>query len=90
MIADVLATFIILFVQVYNILIIARVLSSWVVPDLHSNKITAVIFDLTEPLLAPVRSLLPKSQFLDLAPLVTFFLLQGLLWYVPRLLLGMG
>lgn len=90
MIADVLATFIILFVQVYNVLIIARVLSSWVVPDLRANKITAVIFDLTEPVLAPVRAILPKSQFLDLAPLVTFFLLQGLLWLVPRLLLGMG
>lgn len=90
MINEVVVTFIILFVQVYNVLIIARVLSSWVVPDPQSNVFTKIVFDLTEPVLAPIRAILPKSQFIDLAPLVSFFLLQGLLYLAPRLLLGLG
>jgi len=44
------------------------------------------VVNLTEPVLAPVRRLLPKFSGLDLAPLVTFFLLQGLDYAVHWLL----
>lgn len=66
--------FIDLFVTVFNLLILIRVVMSWVQP--HPGKFGSLINDLTEPVLAPVRALLPKSPVLDLAPLVTFFLLQ--------------
>jgi YggT family protein len=40
----------------------------------------------TEPVLAPVRRVMPATPGLDLAPLVVFFLLQGL-QYVAFLVL---
>jgi len=43
---------------------------------------------LTEPILAPVRRLLPQGGMVDWAPLVTFFLLQGLRYLVDRLIGG--
>lgn len=69
--------FISLFVQVFSILILIRVLMSWV-PSLAENSFGRMIHDITEPVLAPVRKILPQGQMIDLSPLVAYFLLQGL------------
>lgn len=78
--------FIDLFVTVFNLLILIRVVMSWIQPQ--PGKFGQVIQDLTEPVLAPVRSLLPRSPIIDLAPLVTFFLLQLLQLLAHRLVGG--
>lgn len=82
----VIVNFVTLFVTVFNFLILIRVLMSWV-PNLAENRFGRLVFELTEPLLAPIRKLLPQSQMLDLSPLVAFFLLQGLQIVVERLLI---
>jgi uncharacterized protein YggT (Ycf19 family) len=71
----VVSTFIDLFVFVFNILLISRVLLSYVVQE--SNSLFQNLLNLTEPILVLVRKILPKSGGVDFAPLVTFFLLQG-------------
>jgi YggT family protein len=68
-------TFIDLFVFIFNILLISRVLMSYIVDPLNSLFINLV--SLTEPVLMPVRKVLPQTHGVDFAPLVTFFLLQG-------------
>lgn len=68
-------TFIDLFTLVFNGLIIARIILSYVMHP--GNRAYAILVDLTEPLLAPVRRVLPRTGALDLAPLATFFLLSG-------------
>lgn len=88
MIASVSITFLNLFVFVIDALILVRVLLSWVVPDLPAHRATALVYNLTEPVLAPIRRLLPKSWVVDLSPLVTFFALQLLLALLNRLTLG--
>ncbi len=50
-------------------MILIRVLMSWINPGLH-NPVMAVIFQLTEPLMAPVRRILPPMGGLDLSPII--------------------
>lgn len=80
----VLVAFVNLFVSVFNVLLIVRVVMSYFVSP--HNRFFGVMVGLTEPVLAPVRRLLPQSGMVDWAPLVTFFLLQGLRYLIDRLL----
>lgn len=76
MITLILLTFIDLFVFIFNVLLITRIIMSYFASP--ASRIYAHLINLTEPILLPVRRLLPNMAGLDLAPLVTFFLLQGL------------
>jgi YggT family protein len=51
------------------VLILVRVVFSWVAPGAR-NTITTIAYNLTEPILAPVRRLIPPTAGLDLSPLV--------------------
>ncbi len=53
----------------YVIVLLARVLLSWVQVD-PRNPIVNLINQLTEPLLAPIRRLLPQGGGLDFSPMV--------------------
>lgn len=64
-----------LFIQLYSLVILARVLMSWVNIDPYS-PLARIIFDLTEPVLAPVRNLLPPTAGLDFSPIIVMVLLQ--------------
>lgn len=75
MASEILLTFINLFVTVFNILLLARVLLSWFNPN-PSGGVIGVLFDLTEPILAPIRRVLPQGQLIDFSPLIAFVLLQ--------------
>jgi YggT family protein len=70
-----LATTIELIIQLYSFLILARVLMSWINIDPYS-PLARVIFNLTEPVLAPFRNILPPAAGLDFSPIVVIILLQ--------------
>jgi len=55
----------------YSIILLARVLISWFPVDPY-NPIVRVLHQLTEPLLAPIRRLLPQTGAIDLSPLIGF------------------
>jgi YggT family protein len=55
----------------FVILIFARILMSWV--NIGSYQIRDLIFRLTEPILAPVRRLLPARSGIDLSPMIVLF-----------------
>ena len=63
-------------VLVLSILIIARALLSWV-PNLIDPRgpIAEFLHTTTEPILAPIRSLMPRMM-LDFSPLIAILLLQ--------------
>ena len=63
-------------VLVLSILIIARALLSWV-PNLIDPRgpIAEFLYTTTEPILAPIRSLMPRMM-LDFSPLIAILLLQ--------------
>jgi YggT family protein len=57
--------------DLYVFVLLARVLLSWVQVDPH-NPIVNLINQLTEPLLAPIRNLLPQGGGMDFSPMVAF------------------
>lgn len=69
--------------QILSLAIFIRVLLSWIDP-MGNMRITQVMRDLTEPILAPIRSLLPNMMMIDFSPFIAMLLLQML----GRLLLG--
>jgi YggT family protein len=54
--------------------IVIRVSMSWTRID-PTNPIAGVITEITEPILAPIRSILPRMGMIDLSPLIASFLL---------------
>lgn len=78
MITSVLVVFFDLFVNAFDFILIIRIVMSWVVPDMQSNWLGRLVIDLTEPILAPVRKLLPQGGMIDFAPLVTIIALYAL------------
>jgi YggT family protein len=76
-----LVTFINLLFQALFFAILGRVLISWIDP-MGNMRVTQVLREITEPILAPIRSVLPNFGMLDLSPLVAMLLLnliQGLI-----------
>jgi YggT family protein len=78
----------ILFVQslvtVLWLLVLGRVLVSWVDPQ-GRNVISQYLHSLTEPMLAPIRRILPQTGMFDWAPLVLMLGLGFLLRVVSAL-----
>ncbi|HEX3050685.1 MAG TPA: YggT family protein [Aggregatilineaceae bacterium] len=64
-----------LLIQLYSLVILARVLMSWIQVDPY-NPVVRAIFDLTEPVLQPIRNLLPPAAGLDFSPIIAIILLQ--------------
>jgi YggT family protein len=60
------------------LLILGRVLVSWVDP-MGRTQAGRLLVQLTEPMLAPIRSVLPRTGMLDLSPLVLLLVLGVLL-----------
>lgn len=66
--------------SILNWLIIIRVIISWLRPsnlDRRWRKVLEVIYKITEPILAPIRSLLPTGNIgIDFSPIVALFALM--------------
>ena len=66
-------------VWLYSMIIIAAALISWVSPD-PRNPIVVFLRQITEPVLAPVRRLVPpwRTGGLDLSPVIVLIAIQFL------------
>ena len=63
------ATFLIYALYALIVLVLVRVVFSWVSPY-PNNSVYRFVFQVTEPILGPVRRRLPPVSGLDLSPLV--------------------
>lgn len=71
--------------QTYMFIVIARALISWVNPDPY-NPIVQFLVRATEPVLRPVRRLLPLPGGIDFSPLIVIMGLAFLqIFLVPTL-----
>ena len=77
-----LLNFIRFLVLALELLILARVLLSWVDPT-GRGPLAAFIIQTTEPILAPVRRALPRTGMFDLSPLVVILVLGVILRALP-------
>ena len=76
--------------EILKWLIIIRALLSWVNPDPY-NSLVQFIERSTEPLLAPIRNLLPAWRIgLDLSPVAAIFLLYFMNLFLTRSLLDLA
>ena len=61
---------------ILDLFVWARVILSWI-PHNHYNEITSTVFNVTEPLLKPIRDLIPTSSInIDISPFILLFALN--------------
>jgi YggT family protein len=63
------AIFLILWLAIF-----ARILLSWIQVD-PTNPMVQALFSLTEPILEPMRRIIPRIGMIDISPIATLFLL---------------
>lgn len=73
-----------LFFTLLNLAILARVLVSWVNANPY-HPAMQLLYQVTEPILAPIRQYLPRTGMVDFSPIVAIILVQ----LVQRLLMAM-
>jgi YggT family protein len=61
-----------LVLNVYQLILLARVLITWFPNIDRSNPIVKFLFDVTEPVLEPIRRTLPQTGMMDFSPLIVF------------------
>ena len=72
-----LVQFINLLVTVFYIAILARVLLSWfpIGADSAMMPVVRIVYQITEPLLGPIRRILPNMGAIDLSPMIAIIVL---------------
>jgi YggT family protein len=58
-----------------NLAILLRVLFSWINPD-PRNVLVHLVYQITDPILAPLRRYIPSVAGLDITPMVALVLLD--------------
>lgn len=68
----------------YSLAIIARVFLSWMRVDPY-HPLVRFLYQITEPLLAPLRKHIPPVGMVDISPMVALFVL----WIVQRIVVAL-
>jgi YggT family protein len=70
-------TFLGLLLNILWLAILVRVILSWFPVD-PSNPIVRIVWEVTEPVLAPFRRVIPRIGMFDLSPLAAFLVISFL------------
>jgi len=71
------------FLAIYSLLILVRVIFSWAMLS-YSNRLMRFLINVTEPLLGPLRRVVPMLGRFDISPIVAFLLL----WLLQSAVIG--
>lgn len=71
----VLIAFVRILAWVLNIAVFMRVLISWL-PISRDNQFVVLLYEITEPILGPIRRVLPSMGGFDLSPMVGLMLIS--------------
>lgn len=77
------------FFTIYTWILIIRVLISWVNPD-PFNPVVQFLMKATDPVLEPLRRVIPKIGPFDISPIVAVLILQALQHFLIRTLLDLS
>ena len=61
--------------EVLTLVIVARVILSWFLLR-PTNRLAIILYQLTEPFLAPLRRIIPRIGMFDFTPLVAIIILR--------------
>ena len=67
--------FIVFLARILDLAILIRVFLSWL-PISRDSRFVAIILEITEPILAPLRRVIPSVAGMDLTPMVGLILIQ--------------
>ncbi|MCX8129971.1 MAG: YggT family protein [Clostridia bacterium] len=81
-----------LLLMIIEYAILARVIISWV-PVPKDNQFIRLLYQVTEPVLAPIRGLIERSamgrnMMIDFSPIIAFILINIVRNVIRRMLLG--
>ena len=82
-----LATFINLVVTVLSFAIIGRALLSWFDPGMQT-PVGRFLRDITEPIIAPIRQVVPSLGMFDISPIIALLLLRLIGTLINQALVG--
>ena len=86
-IGQILYTTIDMFFNILLLLILARIILSWL-PQFKSHPIAEMIMNVTEPVLSPFQRIIPPVGMIDISPMVAIIALsiiqQLLLWLISN------
>jgi YggT family protein len=71
------------FLSIYSLLVIIRVIFSWAMLS-YSNRIMRFLIDVTEPLMGPLRRVVPLLGRIDISPIVALLIL----WLFQAAIMG--
>lgn len=85
MLKEIVFNFVSVFANVYFILIFVRILLSFL--PIKSPRIRLFIFNVTEPVLAPIRKVIPPlGGVMDLSPIIFYLILEIIIEVLARML----
>jgi YggT family protein len=75
----------------FELLILVRAFISWI-PVPREHRLVRLLFQITEPILAPIRSIIQRSSFghnimIDISPIIALILLSIIRNIILRLIL---
>jgi YggT family protein len=74
---------------IYLFIIIVQVIISWINPDAY-NPITMIMYQLSEPILRPVRRIIPSAGGFDFSPLIILVIINLLMILLISPLMDVG
>ena len=74
---------------IYLFIIIIQVIISWINPNVY-NPITIIMYQISEPILKPIRQFIPSSGGLDFSPLVALIIINLLMILIISPLMDLG
>lgn len=63
------------FLWIMTLAIIARAILSWFDPR-GANPVSRFLYEFTEPVIAPIRSIMPRTGFIDLSPMIAIIIIM--------------
>jgi len=69
--------------NILSFAIFVRALLSWL-PIGANNPLVSIIYQMTEPIMAPLRRIIPRIGMMDLTPIVAIVLLQFIATFAAR------
>ncbi|SHJ57315.1 YggT family protein [Tepidibacter formicigenes] len=80
------------FVEFLELMILIRVIMSWV-PNARYSRFYDIVYSLTEPILGPVRDLMFRylnTGPIDFSPIIAYFLIKIVYQVLVRILIGVA
>ena len=78
-----------LLVNIYFFALLAMIILSWIAPG-SRNPAVFLLYQITEPVMAPVRKLLPPMGGLDFSPILVFILINVIQIALRHMAAGVG